>query len=331
MMTRTWKNLPLLVALSFLMGCDPGPRPSGGMGGGAGNLGVDAARRDVGALDGRELDTARADEVAESGSEAPDAAAADEVAESEAGGPGVRWRLVWADEFDTDGRWDETKWNVEIHPPGWVNDELQNYVDRAENARVENGNLIIEAREDFFDNQEYSSARLNSAYKGDVLYGRVEVRAKLPKGTGTWPAIWLFSTDQNYGPWPNSGEIDVMEHVGWDPGIVHATTHCYNFQAAMGTLMTGFTIVPTFGDDMHIYALEWSADRIDVFVDSDKYFTFANDGTGWQSWPFDRRFNVVLNLAIGGSWGGVKGVDNSIFPVRMEVDYVRIYERSLYP
>jgi beta-glucanase (GH16 family) len=300
------------------------------MGGGAGNLGLDAAPRDVGALDRGELDTATADDVAESGFGAPDAAWADEVAESEAGAPdAVRWRLVWADEFDTDGRWDETKWNIEIHPPGWVNDELQNYVDRAENARVENGNLVIEAREDFFGNQEYSSARLNSAYKGDLLYGRVEVRAKLPKGTGTWPAIWLLATDENYGPWPNSGEIDIMEHVGWDPGIVHATTHCYNFRAAKGTLMTGWTIVPTFGDDMHVYALEWSADLIDVLVDGNKFFTFANDGTGWQSWPFDRRFNIILNLAIGGSWGGVKGVDNSIFPVRMEVDYVRLYERSL--
>jgi beta-glucanase (GH16 family) len=233
---------------------------------------MDAAREVGRAPDGGKLDAAAANDVAESEAGAPDTAAADDVAESEAGPPdAVRWRLVWAYEFDTDGRWDETKWNVEIHSPGWVNDELQNYVDRAENARVENGNLIIEAREDFFDNYEYSSARLNSAYKGDLLYGRVEVRAKLPKGKGTWPAIWLFATDQNYGPWPNSGEIDIMEHVGWDPGIVHATTHCYNFQGPTGTQMTAFTIVPTFADAMHLYALEWSADRIDVFVDSNKY------------------------------------------------------------
>jgi beta-glucanase (GH16 family) len=236
------------------------------------------------------------------------------------------YALVWADEFDKDGFYDDTKWNIEVEPPGWVSEELQNYVNRVENARVENGSLVIEARLDNFGGHPYSSARLNSAHKGDLLYGRVEVRAKLPKGRGTWPAIWMMPTDNAYGAWPDSGEIDVMEHVGYDPGVVHATTHCHNFQWKNNTQKTALTTVADFGDAMHVYALEWLPDRIDMFVDDGKYFSFANDGTGWQSWPFDKRFHVILNVAIGGVWGGTQGVDDTIFPVRMEVDYVRMYQ-----
>jgi beta-glucanase (GH16 family) len=238
------------------------------------------------------------------------------------------WTLVWADEFDKDGLWDDTKWNIESQPPGWVNQELQAYVNRLENARVEMGNLVIEARHDNFGGNPYSSARLNSRGRGDLLYGRVEIRAKLPVGRGTWPAIWMMPTDDAYGVWPDSGEIDIMEHVGHEPGIVHATTHCHNFQWKNNTQKTAQTTVPDLGEAMHVYALEWYPDRIDVFVDQTKYFTFANDGTGWQSWPFDKRFHVILNVAIGGVWGGAQGVDDSIFPVRMEVDYVRMYQMA---
>jgi beta-glucanase (GH16 family) len=233
---------------------------------------------------------------------------------------------VWSDEFDKDGFYDDTKWNIEVEPPGWVNEELQAYVNRGENARVAGGVLIIEARKDGFGGYAYTSARLNSARKGEITYGRAEIRAKLPKGRGTWPAIWMMSTDNAYGAWPDSGEIDIMEHVGYDPGVVHATTHCHNFQWKTNTQKTALTTVPDFGDAMHVYALEWYTDRIDMFVDDTKYFTFANDGTGWQSWPFDKRFHVILNVAIGGVWGGTQGVDDTIFPVHMEVDYVRLYQ-----
>jgi beta-glucanase (GH16 family) len=238
------------------------------------------------------------------------------------------WTLVWADEFDKDGFWDDTKWNIETEPPGWVNQELQAYVNRLENARVENGNLVIEARLDNFGGHPYSSARLDTRGRGDLLYGRVEVRAKLPKGRGTWPAIWMMPTDDAYGAWPDSGEIDIMEHVGYDPGVVHATAHCHNFQLKTNNQKTATTTVADFGDAMHVYAFEWFPDRIDMFVDQTKFLSFANDGTGWQSWPFDKRFHVILNVAIGGNWGGAQGVDDSIFPVRMEVDYVRMYQMA---
>jgi beta-glucanase (GH16 family) len=237
-----------------------------------------------------------------------------------------RFKLVWADEFDTEGPPDERKWNFERRPPGWVNKELQNYTSRPENARVEGGKLIVEARRDSFAGFEYSSARLTSAQKGDLLYGRVEVRAKIPRGRGTWPAIWMMPTDNAYGRWPSSGEIDIMEHVGFDPGVVHASTHCRTYYWRNNNHKTATTSVPDFADAMHVYAVEWSAQRIDAFVDGTRYFTVQNEGTGWQAWPFDKRFHVILNLAIGGEWGGQKGVDTTIFPVRMEVDYVRLYE-----
>ena len=236
------------------------------------------------------------------------------------------WTLVWADEFDVDGRPNSDKWNAELHPPGWVNEELQNYTGRPENARVENGNLVIEALRDSFGGFEYSSARLQSARKGDILYGRVEARAKLPKARGSWPAIWMMPTDSAYGNWPDSGEIDIMEHVGYDPGVVHASTHCKTYYWKNMNQKTAQTSVPDFGDAFHVYALEWFADRLDVFVDDKKYFTSLDEGTGWQAWPFDKRFHVILNIAIGGTWGGTQGVDNTIFPVRMEVDYVRMYQ-----
>jgi beta-glucanase (GH16 family) len=262
------------------------------------------------------------------GHAAHDAAGGAGAAGSGGTGGSASWTLVWSDEFDKNGFYDDTKWNVEVEPPGWVNQELEAYVNRVENERVENGSLIIEARKDGFGGYAYTSGRLNSANKGEITYGRAEIRAKLPKGRGTWPAIWMMPTDNTYGAWPDSGEIDIMEHVGFDPGVVHATTHCHDFQAKTNNLKTATTSVPDFGDAMHVYALEWFPDRIDMFVDDTKYYTVTNDGAGWQSWPFDKRFHVILNVAIGGSWGGTQGVDDTIFPVHMEVDYVRLYQMA---
>jgi beta-glucanase (GH16 family) len=238
------------------------------------------------------------------------------------------WQLKWADEFNYSGAPDASKWNYEIQPPKWVNNELQRYTNRQENVRVENGLLTIEARKDNYLGDEYSSARIHSQNKGDLLYGRVEVRAKLPTGRGTWPAIWMMPTDYlGYGAgWPDSGEIDIMEHVGFDQGRVHATTHNKAYYWVNGMQHKGSAILNDASSAFHVYAIEWDSNAMHFFIDDILYFSYVNDLRGWQSWPYDKSFYVILNLAVGGNWGGAAGVDTAIWPARLEVDYVRLYQ-----
>lgn len=253
------------------------------------------------------------------------------------------WELVWQDEFDVAGAVDVSKWTHENWAPGNVNNELQRYTSRTENSRVEDGKLIIEARRDYYMGDEYSSARIHSRGKGDLLYGRVEVRAKLPDGLGTWPAIWMMPSDfftyattctaetgwiSGCDAWPNSGEIDIMEHVGFDSGHVWATVHnrayyWVNFEQRKGALWDS-----SVTEEFHVYAMEWTPTRIDVFVNDAVMFSYSNEGKGWQSWPYDQPFHLILNLAVGGNWGGAQGVASDIWPKQMEIDYVRMYQRA---
>ncbi|MEJ2363899.1 MAG: family 16 glycosylhydrolase [Deltaproteobacteria bacterium] len=239
--------------------------------------------------------------------------------------------LVWSDEFDYNGQPDPDKWNIENWPPGVVNDELQAYTDRPENVQVENGHLIIEARRDHWEGNEYTSARIQSAYKGDILYGRIEAKAILPEGRGTWPAIWMLPTDWVYGDWPTCGEIDIMEHVGYDPGVVHASVHTETYNHTIGTQITATKDVPDFNTAYHVYALEWTPDEIRMYVDDVQYFTFLNEGTGFREWPFDKPFHIILNLAVGGTWGGAHGVAKNIWPQQLVVDYVKMYSYDFGP
>ncbi len=244
-------------------------------------------------------------------------------------GPGNGERLVWSDEFSADGLPDPAKWGYDVGGSGWGNGELQYYTDRRrENARVENGTLVIEARREGYQGRNYTSARLVSRGKGDWLYGRFEARAKLPSARGTWPAIWMLPTDWAYGGWPASGEIDIMEHVGFDYGKVHGTVHTKAYNHTIGTQRGTSTTVPDASSAFHVYSLEWTAERIDILVDGTRYFSFNNEHTGSAVWPFDKRFHWLLNIAVGGSWGGVQGVDDGAFPQRMVVDYVRVYQRQ---
>jgi beta-glucanase (GH16 family) len=241
------------------------------------------------------------------------------------------WTLVWSDDFERPGAPDPTKWGYDVGGSGWGNRELQFYTDsRRENARVEDGHLIIEARREPWSGAAYTSARLVTKGRADWTYGRFEIRARLPVGRGTWPAIWMLPTVWNLGDgkWPDNGEIDIMEHVGHDPGVVHASTHSQKNQWRNQTQRTATIPVPDADRAFHTYVLEWDAQEIRMFVDERKYFTSAKAGGDWTSWPFDRNFYLVLNLAIGGDWGAVKGVDDSAFPQRMEVDYVRVYRRE---
>lgn len=245
------------------------------------------------------------------------------------------WTLVWSDEFETDGLPDSNKWGYDMARGesvglwGWGNNEAQYYTSDLNNARVENGRLIIEARRESMGSANYTSARMVTRNVGDWLYGRIEVRAKMPSGRGTWPAIWMLPTDWEYGGWPHSGEIDIMEYVGHDHGVVHGTIHTSAFNHMSGTQRGGSTIRNDLHTEFYTYAIEWDEDRILWFIDDEQYFTFERQSS-WTSaqWPFDRRFHLILNIAIGGSWGGQQGIDDDIFPQTMEVEYVRVYQAS---
>ena len=238
------------------------------------------------------------------------------------------WKLVWSDEFNYQGLPDSSKWNYDIGGDGWGNNEAEFYTGkRLENARVENGNLIIEAKKENWQNKNYTSARLVTKGKGDWSHGRIEVRAKLPKGRGSWPAIWMLGSKTPLN-WPDDGEIDIMEHVGYDPGVIHASTHCKKYNHIIHTQKTATINVPDFADAYHIYAVEWDAEKLSIFVDDKKYFSIVNEHTGYEAWPFSQPMHLLLNIAVGGNWGGQKGVDDSIFPIQMLVDYVRVYQKG---
>ena len=237
------------------------------------------------------------------------------------------WELVWSDEFDYTGLPDPAKWSYES---GMVrNNEAQYYVPRSlDTARVEDGRLVIEAHKQRFGSAEYTSASIHTRFTQSWTYGRFEIRAKVPAGRGTWPAAWLLGSNIGLVGWPMSGEIDIMEYVGFDPMRVHGYVHTFAFNHVRGTQRGSSLLLPAPAETFHVYAIEWYPDRIDFFVDDHNYFTFRNDGTGVEAWPFDEPHYLILNLAIGGSWGGQRGIDDSIFPARYEVEYVRVYRRK---
>lgn len=235
---------------------------------------------------------------------------------------------VWQDEFDYSGKPDPKKWGYDIGDNGWGNNELENYTDNQKNVRVENGNLIIEAIKEQSGKLNYSSARLVSKGKGDFLYGKFEIRAKLPVGRGTWPAIWMLASENSYGNkgWPDNGEIDIMEHVGFDQNNIHGNIHTKAFNHSIGTNKGNNVLINTASSEFHVYGCEWTPNYLALSVDGKEYFRFVKEADyQWQQWPFDKSFHFLLNIAVGGNWGGQKGVDDSIFPQKMEVDYIRVY------
>ena len=245
------------------------------------------------------------------------------------------WTLVWSDEFNVDGLPDSAKWDYDTdrNKVGWFNGELQYYArDRPENARVEGGSLVITARRENltsasdYGGQNYTSARLVTRDKASWTYGFVEVRAKLPCGGGTWPAIWTLGTG---GRWPEDGEIDLMEQTGANKGQVLGTIHtrAYNYyNGSLGVGQGSATPVADACTAFHKYQLTWDANAVTIGVDGSNYFTFAKaPGAANDRWPFDNPQYLLLNLAVGGVLGGA--VDNASFPNRMEVDYVRVYQR----
>ncbi|MFV0265505.1 MAG: family 16 glycosylhydrolase [Draconibacterium sp.] len=242
------------------------------------------------------------------------------------------WELVWSDEFNTDGLPDTSKWNYDTrgNTYGWGNNEKQWYtVADPDNVYIRDGILTITAIKEPTENKDYSSARLTTKNKGDWQYCKVEVKAQMPAGKGTWPAIWMLSTNNTYGNWPKSGEIDIMEHVGYDPDTVHSTVHTEFFNHTIGTQVGKEIYQPTATTDFHVYSMEWDANEIRSYVDGQQYFRFKNNEEGPGAWPFDQPFHLILNLAVGGGWGGKHGIDSTLFPHHLLIDYVRVYQKEL--
>ncbi|MGY5355520.1 family 16 glycosylhydrolase [Wenyingzhuangia sp. IMCC45467] len=242
------------------------------------------------------------------------------------------YELVWSDEFDGNSL-NEDNWTYEINGNGGGNQEAQYYTDRSENLRVENGLLTIEARKESYNGREYTSARIISKDKQDFAYAKVEARLKVPSGRGTWPALWMLG----YGGWPRAGEIDIMEHVGYEPTKFHTALHTKNKNGLTGqNFHASQDLGVNVADEFHVITMEWvekeifGYDRIHIYVDGVKTQTFGETAQLQESedWPFNKEFFFIINLAIGGQWGGSQGIDDTMFdnPVLYQVDYVRVYQ-----
>lgn len=231
----------------------------------------------------------------------------------------VALSLTWSDEFNTDGTPDPSKWGYDIGTGGggWGNNEQQYYTNRAENASISNGTLKITAKKEAFSGSNYTSARLLTKNKFTTKYGKVEARIKLPAGVGTWPAFWMLGSNIDAVPWPACGEIDIMEHKGSDENRVYGTLH---YPGRSGGNADGLTkVVPNVTTAFHIYTLEWTANSIKISVDGTVFYTFNNTATT----PFNQPFFILLNFAMGGTFGGP--IDPAFTSAIMEVDYVRVY------
>lgn len=234
------------------------------------------------------------------------------------------WTLVWQDEFDGP-EIDRTKWTFDIGGHGWGNNELQTYTERPENARIEAGILVIEARKEQFVRRDYTSARLKTQGLHAWTYGRIEARMKLPYGTGIWPAFWMLGADIAQNPWPASGEIDIMEYIGRDANKVYGTVHGPGYSGAGG--VGHYITMPagTLNEDFHVYAVEWEPEEIRWYVDDTQYFKVTPQSLPGR-WVYDHPFFILINLAVGGNWPGPPD-DSTVFPQFLLVDYVRVYQR----
>ena len=237
-----------------------------------------------------------------------------------------KYVMVWNEEFNTPGLPDSTKWSYES---GKIrNNELQYYtVKRLENARIEDSVLVIEARKEKYSGADYTSASIISKGIGDWKYGKIEISAKVPTGKGTWPALWMMPTNSEYGTWPRSGEIDIMEYVGFEPQYLHYTCH---FEGTNGTGhqssgIKSASIANPFNKFIK-FAIIWTPDKIEWYANDVKYFTYTKKSDDYRTWPFNKEFYLILNLAYGGTWGGTAGVDDTKLPHKFLIDYVRVYQ-----
>ncbi len=233
--------------------------------------------------------------------------------------------LVWQDEFDGK-ELDLKNWTFDLGGHGWGNQEAEVYTDRPQNVRVENGMLVIEARQEknLIEGRAYSSARIKTAGLHAWQYGRIEARMKIPYGQGIWPAFWILGEDFDTQGWPTCGEIDIMEFIGREPDEIHATIHGpgYSGEDGMGSSLVAST--KSLKTDFHVYAIEWQENEIRWYFDNQQYFKVTAEDVPGQ-WVFDHPFFIILNLAVGGSWPGYPD-QTTIFPQSLYVDYVRVYQ-----
>ncbi|MHB8499364.1 MAG: glycoside hydrolase family 16 protein [Candidatus Acidiferrales bacterium] len=249
---------------------------------------------------------------------------------------GSTWTLVWSDEFSgADGSTpDATKWTYDIGGSGWGNHELEYYTNRSANARIEMGNLVITAQKESFTGadgvmRDYTSARLKTQGLFAQAYGRFEARIKIPVGQGMWPAFWMLGNDIPAVGWPKCGEIDIMENIGREPGIIHGSLHGPSTTGPTSDLTSIFSLPAgqNFADDFHLYAVEWEPDTVRFYVDSNLYATFnSSQWPAGGNWVFDHPFFIILNLAVGGGWPGSPDASTK-FPQTMLIDYVRVYTK----
>lgn len=244
------------------------------------------------------------------------------------------YRLVWHDEFDAGSELNSTYWTHEVQGSGWVNNELQNYVnhkspDGRNVTELRNGNLYINC---FKENGKIYSGRVYAKVNEGWQYGYFEAKIKLPKGKGTWPAFWMMpvGNDWDTNPWPMCGEIDIMEEVGCVPNEVSSSIHTQDYNHNMNTQKTHAMTIADAEGEFHVYAIEWTEDKITTYVDGQVQLDVTKSalGSGHNQWPFHYAFYPILNLAWGGSWGGMYGVDESALPVTMEVDYIRVFQKQ---
>lgn len=234
------------------------------------------------------------------------------------------WRLVWQDEFDGDGI-DPANWTFDIGGHGWGNNERQFYSDRPENARVEDGMLVIEARQEKFIRRNYTSARVKTQGLHAWTYGRVEARLRLPYGNGIWPAFWMLGADIQEAGWPGSGEIDIMEHIGREANRVYGTVHGPSYSGGNGVGRYHNLPEGTLNEDFHVFAIEWEEEEIRWYVDDVEYFKVTPAALPGR-WVYDHPFFIIINLAVGGNWPGYPD-ETTVFPQFLYVDYVRVYQR----
>ncbi|MFT3846550.1 MAG: glycoside hydrolase family 16 protein [Lacibacter sp.] len=240
------------------------------------------------------------------------------------------WKLVWKDEFNYSGLPSSQKWNFDTagNKSGWGNNEAQWYTYKnSKNAIVSNGTLKITAIKEDISGKKYSSARLYTKNKIYWKYGRIEVKAKLPAGKGTWPAIWMLGKNIDSAGWPQCGEIDIMEHVGYMKDSIFGSVHSETYNHVKGTQKTKGIFIDHPYSQFHVYSIEWTPDEISFLLDGKVYYSVLNEHRTVKEWPFDQPFFLILNLAVGGNWGGMRGIDESVFPATMEIDYVRIYQK----
>ena len=243
---------------------------------------------------------------------------------------GKEYALVWAEEFGQEAApvspLDTGSWSVEVQSPGWVNNELQRYVNSPNNIEVSDGTLKLTCRKE--TSGDITSGRIHSGNKKTFTYGRFEIRAKLPGGRGIWPAIWMHGQNIGSVGWPTCGEIDIMEHVGYESTMIYASTHTQLRNHSINTQVTSGITIPDCEGEFHVYKLEWTRTSISMYVDDKKYFTYTPQSYEVGDWPFNADEMMILNVAWGGGWGGAQGVDESVLPQTMEVDYVRVYQKQ---